>query len=83
MTMNILEDIFDRSQYHPIIVRRKARYKIHDCVKQRKAKWKGALLSTQKMGKCLHKVFKAVVNEISKALPIIRESGSEVSYLIP
>ena len=35
------------------------------------------------MGKGLHKVFKAVVNEISQELPILGESGSEVSYLIP
>ena len=37
----------------------------------------------QNMGKCLHKLFKAVANEISKALPILGESGSEVSYFIP
>ena len=35
------------------------------------------------MGKVLHKVFKAVVNEISQALSILGESGSEVSYFIP
>ena len=35
------------------------------------------------MGKGLHKVFKAIVNEISQDLPILDESGSEVSYLIP
>ena len=35
------------------------------------------------MGKGLHKVFKAVVNEISQALPILDESESEVSYFIP
>ena len=35
------------------------------------------------MGKCLHKVFKAVVYEISQVLPILGESSSEVSYLIP
>ena len=45
--------------------------------------WKGALLSIQKTGKGLHKVFKAVVNEISQVLPIYCESGSEVSYFIP
>ena len=35
------------------------------------------------MGKGLHKVFKATVNEISQVLPIFGESGSEVSYFIP
>ena len=34
------------------------------------------------MGKDLHKLFKAVVNEISQVLPIFGESGSEVSYFI-
>ena len=36
----------------------------------------------QKMGKGSHKVFKAVVNDISEVLPILGESGSEVSYFI-
>ena len=35
------------------------------------------------MGKGLHKVFKDVVNDISQALPISGESGSEVSYFVP
>ena len=35
------------------------------------------------MGKALHKKNKAVVNEISIFLPILGESGSEVSYFIP
>ena len=35
------------------------------------------------MGKGLHKVFKAVVNEISQVLQILGASGSEVSYFIP
>ena len=35
------------------------------------------------MGKGLHKVFKTVVKEISQDLPILGESGSEVSYFIP
>ena len=34
------------------------------------------------MGKGLNKVFKVVVNNISQALPILGESGSEVSYFI-
>ena len=35
------------------------------------------------MGKGLHKVFIAVVDDISQVLPILGESGSEVSYFIP
>ena len=34
------------------------------------------------MGKGLHKVFKAVINDISQVLPILGESGSEVSHFI-
>ena len=45
--------------------------------------WKGALLSKQNMGKGLHKLFKAIVNDISQDLPILGEPGSEVSYFIP
>ena len=35
------------------------------------------------MGKVLHKVFKAVVNEIFQVLPILGGSGLEVSCFIP
>ena len=35
------------------------------------------------MGKGLHEVFKARVNDISQELPIFGESGSEFSYFIP
>ena len=35
------------------------------------------------MGKGLHKVFKTVVKEILQDLPLLGESGSEVSHLIP
>ena len=34
------------------------------------------------MGKGLHKLFKAVVRDISQELPILGESGSEVSFFI-
>ena len=40
-------------------------------------------METQNMGQGLYKLFKAVVNEILKVLPILGESGSEVSYFIP
>ena len=34
------------------------------------------------MGKGLHKLFKAVINEISQVLPILGKSISEVPYFI-
>ena len=78
----MLEYIRDGSQSHTSITRKEACYKILDRVKQRQAEWKGALLSTQNMFEYLHKLFKAVVNELSEILPIMDESGSEVSYFI-
>ena len=59
--MEMLEDICDGSQTHLNVNRRKARYKIHDCIKQRQSEWKGALKATLNMGKGLHKKFKTVV----------------------
>ena len=58
-------------QSYPIINRREARYMMHAHFKQVQEEWKGTLLSVQNMGKGLHKVFKAVVNETSEALPIL------------
>ena len=53
------------------------------CFKQMQSEWKLVLLSTLNMGKFLHRVFKAVVNEILQVFPILDESGSEVSYFVP
>ena len=83
MSMDLLQNICDGSQYHLIINRRYARYKICGRFKQRQAEWKGVLLSAQNMGKGLHKVLKAVVNDILQALTVLGEPGSEVSYFIP
>ena len=83
MTTDMLEDICDGSKYHLIINRRESRYKICDCVQEWQLEWKGALFSAQNMGKGIHKVFKAVGHKILEALPILGESGLEVSYLIP
>ena len=74
MSMEMLEDVRDSSQSHPSINRIEARYKIRDCIKRVQAKLKGALLSTRNLVKLLHKVFKAVVNNISQSLPILGES---------
>ena len=83
MSIDILEDICDSSQSCLSINRRDARYKICDHIKVGQTEWKGALLSTQYMVKGLHKLFKAVVNDILQDLPILGKSVSEVSYFIP
>ena len=57
----MLEEIFDGSQSHLSVNRIEERYKICDRIKQRQSEWNGALKATQNMGKCSHKVFKAVV----------------------
>ena len=83
MSMDMLEVIRDDSQSHLIINSRGAYHKIRNCIKQGQAEWKEALLSTRNMSKGLHKVFKAVVNEILQDLPILGEYGSEVYYFVP
>ena len=83
MPTYVLEDICDVRQYYLSINSRKAHYNIFDCIKQKRAEWKGALSSTRKMGKGSYKKIKAVVNDISKSLPIMVESVSEFSYFIP
>ena len=40
ISTEILEDISDGSQNHPNVNRREARYKIRDCIRQRKLEWK-------------------------------------------
>ena len=70
MSTKMLENICDGSQSHSSVNRRDACYKIRNRIKQIQAEWKGALLSTQNMGKDLLKLFQAVVNDILQALPI-------------
>ena len=36
----MLEDIHDRSQTHPNVNEREARYKIRDCIRKRQSEWK-------------------------------------------
>ena len=83
LSMQMLENIRDRSQCHPSVNQREAYYKIREHIRQRQLEWQGTLKSTQNMGKCLHKVFKAVLKEISQDFPSLRESGSKVSNFIP
>ena len=83
ISTEMLEDICDKSWYHLNVNRREARYKILDHIKQRQSELKGALKATRNMVKGLQKVFKNVVKYISKDLPPLGESGSEVSYFIP
>ena len=54
MSTDISEDNRDGSQSHTSVNRRDACYKIHDHIKLIQAELKGALLSTQNMGKGLH-----------------------------
>ena len=61
MSTEMLEDIRDIGQYHPIVNRREARYNICDHIKQRQSEWKGELKAMQSMGKDLYKVFKTAV----------------------
>ena len=83
ISTEMLKDICDGSQTHPNVNIREARYKIRDCISQRKQEWKGALTSTRSMGKGLYKVFKNVVKYISQELTPLVESGSEASHFIP
>ena len=43
ISTEMLEDIRYRSQTHPNVNRREARYKIRDRIRQRQSEWKGAL----------------------------------------
>ena len=78
-----LHDIHDGNQTHPSIDKRKACISIRDSIKQKKLQWEGALRATHKMGKGLHRVFSAIVSEISQELTNFGETGSEVSHFIP
>ena len=82
MSTEMLEDICDVSQSHPSVNMREACYKIRNCIKRSQVEWKLALLSMQNMVKGSHKVFKAVVTDISQILPILVESGSKSYYFI-
>ena len=64
MSTDMFDRIIDRSQSRPSITRREELYKICECFKQSQAEWKVSLLSTQNMGKGLHKLVKAVVHEL-------------------
>ena len=79
----MLEDICDGTQTHLNIIRREARYKICDRIRQRQLEWNGALKATQNMVKVLDKVSKNAVKEILKELTPLGESGLEVSHYIP
>ena len=43
ISTEMLKYIHDRSQTHPNVNKREARYKIRDHVRQRQSEWKGAL----------------------------------------
>ena len=64
ISKDMLGDIRDRSQTHPNVNKREARYKIRDRVRQKESQWKGALKATCNMGKVLHKVCSTIVKKI-------------------
>ena len=76
MSAYMLKDISCCNQFHLIINRIEANYKICDSIKRVQAEWKGLSLFTLNLGKVLHKVFKSAINEILQALPIWGESVS-------
>ena len=51
ISTDMLEEIRDRSQTHPKVNRREARYKICDHIRQRQSEWKRVLKSYTKHGK--------------------------------
>ena len=51
ISMEMLEEICDRSQTHPNVNRREARYKIRDHIRQRQSEQKGAVKDIRSMGK--------------------------------
>ena len=71
MSTEMSEDICDGSKSHLGINSREARYKICYRIKQRQTECKVVILYTQNMGNVLHKVFKTVVKEILRDLPIV------------
>ena len=83
ISTELLQDIRDGNRTHPEINKREARMAIRDRIKQSKLEWKGELRATDKMKKGLHRVFKAIVSEISQELSNFGESGSEVAHFIP
>ena len=83
MSIEVLKDILDVSQYHLNLNMREACNKICDRIKQEQSEWEGELAALQNMGKVLHKGFKYVVTDILQDLPPLGESGSEVSHFIP
>ena len=60
--MDNIEHIWYVIFIHPNINARYARLKIRDHIRQSKNEYKGAEISSEKIVKGLHKVFKAVVN---------------------
>ena len=74
ISTEILHAIRDGNQTHTNVDKREASLKIRDCIKQSQSEWKGALKSTHKTGKGLHKVFSIIVKEILQELTNFGES---------
>ena len=54
MSTELIEEIRDGNQSRLNVNRREARYNKRGCIRQRQSEWKGALKSTQNLGKSLH-----------------------------
>ena len=68
---NVLEEILYGSQTHLDINARYARFKIRDRIKQIKNERKVSERLAKSMGKGLHKLFKAIVNELKNEFPTL------------
>ena len=68
---------------HSGIIERDAKMMICYRIIQAQNEWKQSALIVKRMGEILHRVFKAVVNELNNYLPTLVQSGPEVSHLIP
>ena len=60
---------WDGNYVHTDINAGYARLKMRDCIRQAQSEWKGAELSVKRIGKGLHRVFKADVYELNNSLP--------------
>ena len=83
ISTNTLKDIQNVSQILPEINTRGSRSKICYPIEQTQNECKGKEILEKRRIKVLHKVFKAIVNELNNKLTYLGKSGSEVSHFIP
>ena len=71
ISKNCLGYIWYGSQIHPDINAGDTILKIRDLIKQTQNEWKGEELSENSIGKSLHQVSKAVVDELNNLFPTL------------